>query len=500
MPVLLKKIKDEYTNIVESTRPIKGDKLYIQIYKLLYKMIIKTEIPDSFVLPPTRILADTLGVSRSTIIKAYDILILDGLVVSKRNSGYQLKPKESNQIIYVQSNETNHLELSKIGKSFLELADYNVSNSAENLAFSPGLPPLDIFPISQWKNLTNMYWKEIEFANLAYSPSSGIEKLKSNVANYLALTRNIQCNPSQVFIVSGSMQSLFILSSILLNPGENVILEEPTFPNVHAVFKGLLANILVGTIDKKGINVDYMREAKHQSKLIHVTPSCQYPLGIIMPSERREELLQFADENQSYIIENDYEHELNNWEKQIPSIFSLDKRQKTIYLGTFNRILHPSLRIGYIIVPQNLKLPFELMLKHSHRFVSPSIQFVLNQFIERKVLHNHLNNLIAITKERKLFFHDQFNEIFKGSGLSLMANNTLSLQSLVKIKGNYLDKEIVDLLSKNNISVHSFNKCFNAHSPEQGLIFGHCSIAKPIIKNKLIRINSIFQEFQSNQK
>lgn len=500
MSVLLKKIVDDYNKNVANPKLLKGEKLYIKVYKMLYKMIIKTEIPDNYTLPPTRTLAMSLGISRSTVIKAYDILVLDGLLISKRNSGYQLKPIAPRPIVVPQSNEIDYQQLSEIGKSFLDLGNFNVSNSAENLAFSPGLPPLDIFPISQWKNLTNMYWKEVEFSNLSYSPSSGLEKLKLNISNYLNLTRNINCEPSQVFIVSGSMQSLFILSSILLNPRENVILENPTFPNVHAVFKGLMANILGVPIDKKGISVDFMRQSKLESKLIHVTPSCHYPMGVKMPLDRRLDLLQYAEENQSYIIENDYEHELNNWDNKLPSLFSLDQRQKTIYLGTFNRILHPSLRIGYIIVPQNLRLPFELMVKHSHRFVSPSIQYVLNQFIEKKVLHVHLDNLITITKERKVFFEEQFNQILKGFGFNLIHSNTLSLQSLVMIKSNIVDKEIVSLLSENNISVHSFNKSFTNNSNEQGLIFGHCSIAKPIIKNKLIRINSILQEFQSNQK
>jgi GntR family transcriptional regulator/MocR family aminotransferase len=243
-----------------------------------------------------------------------------------------------------------------------------------------------------------------------------------------------------------------------------------------------------------------MRQSKLKSKLIHVTPSCHYPIGVKMPLDRRLDLLQYAEENQSYIIENDYEHELNNWDNKLPSLFSLDQRQKTIYLGTFNRILHPSLRIGYIIVPQNLRLPFELMVKHSHRFVSPSIQYVLNQFIEKKVLHAHLDNLITITKERKVFFEEQFNQILKGFGFNLIHNDTLSLQSLVMIKSSMLDKEIVGLLSKNNISVHSFNKSFTNNSAEQGLIFGHCSIAKPIMKNKLMRIHTILQDYKPSNK
>jgi GntR family transcriptional regulator/MocR family aminotransferase len=293
------------------------------------------------------------------------------------------------------------------------------------------------------------------------------------------------------------MQSLYLISSLLVNPGETVCIENPTFPNVHAVFKGLMANIMGVPLDKKGIYVDWMKGAKCKPKLIHVTPSCHYPSGLKMPIDRRMELLALAEEKKAFIIENDYEHELNNWDNPLPSLFSLDKKQKTIYVGTFNRILHPSLRIGYIIVPHKLKLPLELMLKHSHRFVAPSIQFVLNQFIEKKVLHNHLHNLITVVKERKSFFTQTFNEIFSGSGFSISPNDVLSLQSLVKFKNGYLDKDLVNLLNQHNLSTHSYNKCFISNSKEQGLILGHSSIQKHIIKNKLVRMHDTIKQYQS---
>lgn len=488
MPILLKKIVDEYHKSSSKSTITKADKLYVHLYKLLSKMIIKMEVPENTILPPTRKLADALGVSRSTVLRAYDILLLDGLIVSLPSSGYQVKPHEEKKAVLAVENKTEDKYLSKIGKSFLKLRDFNVSNSGESLAFSPGLPPLDIFPVSQWKNLTNMYWKEVKFSNLSYSPSSGIDKLKLNIANYLTLTRKIKCDPSQVIIVSGSLQSLYLAGTLLLNPGETMCLEDPTFPNVHAVFKGLMANVIGVPVDKKGIHVDFMRNLKHKLKIIHVTPSCHYPTGLKMPMERREELLALAEEKNAFIIENDYEHELNNWDDQLPALFSLDNNQKTIYLGTFNRILHPSLRIGYMIVPHRLKLPLELMLKHSHRFVAPSIQFVLNQFIEKKVMHNHLHNLITVTKERKQFFTQTFQQIFKGTGFHITPTEVLSLQSLVTFTNGIYDKDLVALLNQHHLSAHSYNKCFISPSNQQGLILGHSSIQKHITKNKLVRM------------
>lgn len=491
MPLLLKKIADEYRHSKANAVKTDKEKKYILIYKILVKMIIKVEIPENTLLPPTRKLAEVLSVSRSTILRVYDILILDGLIIPTQGSGYQIKPKERKVEPKQESIHSSYPSFSKIGKSFLKLGPNLVANSGQDLAFSPGLPPLDIFPVNQWKNLSNKYWKEIKFSNLSYSPSSGMDRLKNNIANYLKLTRNIHCDPVQVIIVSGSLQSIYLLGSILLNPRDKVILEDPSFPNVSAILTGLMANIIGAPLDTEGIDIAYLNKNQVKAKLIHVTPSCQYPMGIKMSEARREELVAFASKNKSLIIENDYEHELHNYHKPLPAIYSLDKESRTIYLGTFNRMLHPSLRIGYMVVPHHLKAPLEIMLKHSHRFVAPSIQFVLNQFIEKKYLHSHVLNLIETVSERASFFKQNFTTIFQDTPLQLVENETLSLQTLIQLNEEIKEEEILKILTQNNISAHSLHKCYLTPTKQQGLIMGHCSIPKPIIKNKLNRMRNI---------
>lgn len=491
MPLIIKRITDEFLNYQAKRQRTDKEKQYILIYKILAKMIIKVEIPETTILPPTRKLAQSLGVSRSTILRVYDILILDGLIIPKQGSGYQIKPIEKKVESKQESIQSAYPKFSKIGKSFIKLAPNLVANSGQDLAFSPGLPPLDIFPVNQWKNLSNKYWKEIKFSNLAYSPSSGMDRLKINIANYLNLTRNIQCDPSQVIIVSGSLQSIYLLGSIFLNPNDQVILEDPCFPNVNAILTGLMAHIIGAPIDKHGLNLTFLNHRKIKPKLIHVTPSCQYPLGIKMSDARRQELLEFASRHKSLIIENDYEHELNNFYNPLPAIYSLDKENRTVFLGTFNRMLHPSLRIGYMVVPPHLKAPLEIMLKHSHRFVAPSIQFVLNQFIEKKYLHNHVFNLIETVEERATFFKHNLNSIFQGLPLQHLQNENLGLQSVIKLNEGIKEEPILKILAQHNISAHSLNKCYLTASKQQGLIMGHCSIPKPIIKNKLNRMRNI---------
>ena len=304
-------------------------------------------------------------------------------------------------------------ELSETGKSFLKNIHLINSTDDKSVAFRPGLPPLDIFPVNQWKNLSNIYWRYIKTSALSYSPSSGIDQLKRNIASYLNLSRNIKCDAKQVIIVSGSLQSLYLLGNVLINPGDGVAMENPTFPNVYSIFKGLRGTIHGIPVDGDGIQVTDMESAEiNKSKLVHVTPSCHYPTGVRMSMKRRGEILNWASRNNAFIIENDYEHEVHNYKDSVPSLFSLDKEQRTIYLSTFNRLMHPSIRIGYMVLPPFLINAVEALLKHSHRFVPPVTQVVLNSFIENKRLYPHVKHVVEVAEERKEIFTERFENYF----------------------------------------------------------------------------------------
>jgi len=330
---------------------------------------------------------------------------------------------------------------------------------------------------------------------LTYSGSSGTDQLKKTLASYLNFSRNIKCDPRQIIIVSGSLQSLYIIGNVLLNPGDYMTFENPTFPNVISIFKGLRSNIQTVSIDQEGLKVSELTQPGHiQSKLIHTVPSCHYPTGVRMSLNRRLELLKWANEHKTIIIENDYEHEVNNYKDFIPSLFSLDTEQRTIFFGTFNRLLHPSIRVGYMVVPFYLLDAVEALLNHSHRFVPSSIQVVLSQFIEKNYLYNHVKNVIEIAEERKKLFCDTFEESF-GESLLLRPSPIRSLHVLAEVSPGLKDKDMVKYFAKHNIVAHTYSKCFVTENPPQGLILGYTPVRSPIIKQKIGQMEKLYKEF-----
>jgi len=487
---------DEKSLRQKSSKNAQG--LYLRILKLIKDAIFNNDIPGASILPSTRVLANELKVSRSTIIKVYELLTMEGYVEAIVGSGHRVKSILAERI---QTNPESHNEfaypdLSDTGKSFQK--NITLINTTDDLgiAFRPGLPPLDIFPVNQWKNLTNLYWRNIKSSALTYSASSGTEQLKKTLASYLNFSRNIKCDPRQIIIVSGSLQSLFLIGNVVLNPGDSMSMENPTFPNVLSIFKGLRADIQAVGIDEQGIKVNDMTGPGYiNSKLVHVTPSSHYPTGVRMSLTRRLELLDWANKHKSMLIENDYEHEVNNYKDFVPSLFSLDKEQRTIFLGTFNRLLHPSIRVGYMVVPYYLLDAIEALLKHSHRFVPSSIQVVLSQFIERNYLYNHVKKVIEIAEERKRLFFDTFEDCF-GESLKLNIGKTRSLHALAELGQCTKDTVLVAHLAKNNIITHAYSKCFVGETKMQGLILGYSPVRSSIIKQKTIQMEKLYRGFQ----
>ena len=155
-------------------------------------------------------------------------------------------------------------------------------------------------------------------------------------------------------------------------------------------------------MDSEGIDINSILKTK--TKLIYTTPSNQYPSGVKMSLQRRRDLLNWAETQKSLIIEDDYDHEFSNWENPIPSIFSLDNQNRVIYLGTFNKLLHPSLRLGYIIAPRYLIEPLKAIYEQSSRFIPSSTQAIMSEFIGNDYLNKHLRNVIKTSNERKKIF------------------------------------------------------------------------------------------------
>ncbi len=237
--------------------------LYQFIYNKLKTGVLAGDLPNTCELPPTRSLSLHMGVSRSTIIKVYDLLKLEGLLEATMGSGYRVHTPspDVNQNPAYDKRRHHYVEMSEGAQSFHRNVGLINAIDDPGIAFRPGIPPLDMFPIIKWKKLSDEYWKFVRASELSYYAGAGVEVLRKTIANYLNLSRNVKCNHEQVFVVSGSLQSLYLIGNLLIDPGDDVLVENPTFPNVHSIFKSLRANVSGIPVDAQGMDAKALEEA-----------------------------------------------------------------------------------------------------------------------------------------------------------------------------------------------------------------------------------------------
>ncbi len=468
--------------------------VYVILYESLKKAILNKTLTSGLKLPPTRVLAKDIGISRSTVLKAYDLLVLEKLINAIPGSGYYIstlkKEKNLHDIYEVEGTGKKYPKISKRGAVLKKGVQIIDPKSNSGIAFRPGLPPLDIFPVNKWKKLSGDYWRTVRFSQLSYSDPRGLSVLRENVASYLKLYRNIYCSPDQIIITTGALHSLSLIGDALIDKNNEVILENPTNPLVYNLFKSLRAKIYQSEIDDEGISIDNV--TSKAPKLIYTTPSNQYPVGIRMTLKRRVKLLNWANKKKAFIIEDDYDHEFSNWGNPIPSIYSLDNQQRTIYSGTFNKLLHPSIRLGYMIVPYYLLDTIIGLYQQSNRFVSPATQNILSTFIEKGYLNQHLRSVIEASIERKASFLEHFRRAFDNE-IEINSKNT-GLHFIGQLNTEINDVDISNHFSNKGVITHPYSKCFIAGEQKNGLVMGYSSVNTTVIRETINRMKIVYTD------
>ena len=470
--------------------------IYINLYSSLKEAIINKTLQEGFKLPPTRVLANDIEISRSTVIKAYELLVLENYVKSVIGSGYYVNsPKNINTHFDLNSRKRDkgYPSLSKKGNAFqknVHLINNTQSNS--EIAFKPGLPPLDIFPTNIWKNLSNSYWRGIKSSQLSYSKANGLQCLRENVSNYLKIYRNITCDASQIIITTGSLHSLYLIANTLINKGDRVLMENVTYPHAYRMIKSLQGKISQIDLNDFEDSIDNLKV--NNAKFFYTIPSNQNYLGNNMSLNKRMNLLQWASNNAALIIEDDYEQEFSNWKTPVASIYSLDNEERVIYLGTFNKLLFPSIRLGYMIVPNYLQNAVLNLIEQSSRFVSTELQKVMSMFIEKDYLNKHIRNVISVSKERKEIFMEHFNLNF-GNEIVLDHNST-GLNILGRFNNNDLnDEHVSEYLKQKGIVTNPLSKYYINKPKERGLVMGYSCVNNKLIKETIRKMANEYYNY-----
>ncbi len=358
-----------------------------QVYEQIRQQILRGELQAASKLPSTRELAGDLHVSRNVVLEAYDQLLAEGYIESRPGSG-----------TYVAEGAYLAEEYAQLSAPISPAVSTNQKKN-HSIDFRSGLPALDHFPRKVWSQLTQRVYNQANASFFGYDNPEGRLELRQTLSHYLLRTRGVRCSPDQLLITSGASQALSILAKLLLSSRIGVIVEDPVTYEIQVIYSRSGARLIPIPVDSHGMQTELL-PADEDPAFIFVTPSHQYPLGSILPIQRRIALIRFARATNCFIVEDDYDSEFRYTGTPVSSLQGLDP-EHVIYIGTFSKILSPALRLGYMILPSTL-ISSSRIAKRLSDLHSPTLdQLVLAHFIEEGHLERHIMKMKRLYRKRR---------------------------------------------------------------------------------------------------
>lgn len=477
--------------------------IHRQIADRLREAIGAGRIPPGIRLPSTRVFAEELGVSRNTVLQVFEALSQEGVLQSRVGAGtfvaigcgidgtvvpIEAAPDASGRV----AGGYPFRSLSRRGRNLVHSSTGEFSERPTT--FMPDLPDLREFPIRTWLRLLNETSGRLTGEILADSSSAGYEPLRRAIAQYLATSRGMTCDYSQVIITTGSQQSLDLVCRLLLDPGDLVWLEEPGYVGARAVIAANGAVCRAVPVDDDGIRIDEAIARLPVPRLIFTSPSRHYPLGSTLSMERREAMVGVARNGGSWIVEDDYDHEFRYTGNGLPSLFALDGERRTIHMGTFSKILLPSFRLGYVVVPADFTDAFSRARAVVDRHASLIEQMVLSEFMHRGLLAAHIRRMRGLYRGRQTQLLEGLRGIF-GSDVTFGATDTGTHVLLPFVEGAD-DRRAARQLALAGVVVRPLSPYYAGQRRRQGLLFGFSAFTTSEIAEGLVRLARLAPEIR----
>ena len=462
--------------IDRGARPTLQDQLARQIRE----RITSGDLAPGDSLPSTRDLASELKVSRNTAVYAYERLMSEGYLESASRAGIFVSrsitiPRETKRTAPAKRVST---------RTAKPAAQFHLTAPRP---FRPCQPDVGLFPLLTWNRMRGRALRR-EGRNLLHYQAScvaGLPALRENVATYLRDHRGVRCDSHQVVITSGSQQALFLLASLLLKSRDQVYVEDPGYVEARLACLNAGARIVPGPIDEQGLRLPDPDSGR--VSLVYTTPSRQFPTGVSLSLARRLALIDYAARNRSWIIEDDYDSELRYGAAPLPSLQSLDTSGRLIYTGTFSKVLFPSLRLGYVVVPDELLDRF-IELKHLSDDHLPLLdQATLALFLESGAFYSHIRRCRREYSAR----HELFLSLFERSDLPLTFDHTDGGMNVL----GYLPEGSDDAACSQALQEAGFDVPALSHyaiEPSRpGLVFGFTAFPAERLRSEFHRMSPI---------
>ncbi|MEO0559123.1 MAG: PLP-dependent aminotransferase family protein [Bacteroidota bacterium] len=466
--------------------------LYLRIRDHIRNLILDEHLAAGDRLPASRVLAGDLGVSRTTIELAYDELVSGGFVERRRGSGtyvVDLLPTRPTPLRRLEGAGVAPQQLSEVGRRLGTIRGFR-DDPVLPAGFVACHPNEEAFPVALWNQVLvdRVYDRGRDL--LRSVPLLGDPTLRRELADHLARTRRVQCSPERLLILASTQQALGFLSTLLLDAGDTVWMEEPGYLGARAVFQASGTRLVPVPVDAEGLVVADGLAMAPDARLAYVTPSHQYPTGVTLSAERRVELLEWARDADAWIVEDDYDSEFRHVGRPLPPLQSFDRDGRVIYVGTFNKALFPGLRLAYVVLPESLVEVAERGIEVVGGQPSGLVQASAAAFLELGHFAAHLRRTRELYRTRRDVLLASVEEHLEG--VVELGPSETGLHVCARLADGVSDRELSERAGQAGLHVPPLSPCYLvAERSASGMILGYAGVDERGLQRGLRQLASV---------
>lgn len=470
-------------------------KISAQLTQALREAVQSGDLQPGDPLPSSRELAQTLGVARGTIIEAYDQLLAEGVFSSQARIGTYVSHALTKKTVLESSQKetiSSSIPLTKSALCYAEIL--KEFKPLPHAPFAVSVPIARTQPSDIWRKFGNKFRSRGAGAPSGYGEPQGVLSLRVAIADYVRRSRSVHCESEQIVITPGIQQALYICSQILFEAKDEVWIEDPAYRGTTAIFEHAVKNIRTVRVpvDEEGIQVETGIKLSKHARAAFVTPSHQYPLGMPMSLARRTALLAWAKQQNAWIIEDDYDSELRYNGQPFPSLQGMAPNQ-VIYLGTFSKVLFPSLRLGYAVLPKELVAPFCGLRVLIDRHPPAADQHVLAAFIQEGYLERHIRRTRHVYAEVRQYIIGLIEKHIPQE-LAWLQPGDQGMHMVLWLAHHINDIDVASSAVDAGIAVKAISPTFSKEQQRPGLIVGLGDFEPELMRQAIKKLSKIIQQ------
>jgi GntR family transcriptional regulator/MocR family aminotransferase len=460
-----------------------GQEIWRWLYTELRSAIIDGRLKSGARLPSTRNLATQYGLARGTVVAAFQQLQAEGFISSEVSAGTFVVPASEWEIPSPAKQGSSRqilsgATISKRTQSLIKTAFFLPASHSIGKAFRGYEPAIDLFPVELWARIAARVYRKAPRSLYGQGDTGGYPPLRRAIAEYVGHSRGVRCSAEQIIVTSGAQQALDLLARVLLDPGDEVWMEDPGYPGASQAFQSTGASVIPIPVDGDGIDVAAAIKSSPAACMVYVTPANQFPLGTVMSAERRVELLSWAARAGAWIIEDEYDAEYRYSGKPIASLHSLDRSESVIYVGTFTKMLFNALRIGFIVVPERLVEAFRITRSFIDRHAPTLDQAVLTEFINEGHFGHHIRKMRQLYSDRSQLLTEEANR--RLSGLLDVENAQSGMRTVAWIKTRITEVALTQRAKQLGLEVVPLSSYVSKYEQKPALTLGFagCNVSE----------------------